>query len=219
MKKTFTFLLVFFVSIATYSQSVISGTLSYNGANYPCDVIEYNIPPSETEQIIKDRMKSMGFSPEKGKGYLVYRGVTMSDLSFGQPQDLIFKIDKKSKKESDVSVVSLITAKPGEVPLEKVKGAGKTLASITPANAAGDFLLSFKAQVDNQAHALSVIAKSDEIKKAEKKLDGLKKDQSKLEKKIKDAQAELQSNINDQATQSAAIEALKQQLEVLKQNQ
>lgn len=219
MKWTFTLLFAFLLSATGNGQSVISGTLGYNGANYPCDVVEYNIPPSETEQIIRNRMKSLGYTPEKGKGYLVYKNVTMSDLSYGEPQDLIFKVDRKSKKESNTSVVSLITAKAGEVPDGKVKGAGKALAAITPASSAGEFLLSFKDQVANQAHNLSVLAKSDEIKKAEKKLDNLKKDQTKLEKKIKDLQGELQSNVNEQATQTAAIESLKQQLEVLKQNQ
>lgn len=219
MKLTFTLIIALLLAVVGNGQSVISGTMNYNGANYPCDVVEYNIPPTETEQIIRDRMKSMGYTPEKGKGYLVYRNVTMSDLSYGQPQDLIFKVDRKSKKESNVSVVSLITAKTGEVPDGKVKGAGKTLAAITPASSAGEFLLSFKGQVANQAHNLSVIAKSEEIKKAEKKLDNLKKEQTKLEKKIKDLQGELQSNVNEQATQTAAIESLKQQLEVLKQSQ
>lgn len=218
MKQVFTLFIGIFISLFASAQDVQSGTLKYNGANYPCDVIEYNLPPDETEKIIKDRMKSLGYTPEKGKGLLVYRNVTIGDLSFGQPQDLIFSVDRKDRKHSDISVVSLITAKAGEIPTDKVKGAGKSIASITTSPSASAFLNSFQSQVNNQAYNLSVIAKSDEIKKAEKKLDDLKKDQTKLEKKIKDLQSDLQSNLKDQDTQSSQIDALKKQLDEMKKN-
>lgn len=217
--KSFVFILfAFFACSFSFGQSSQSGTVEYNGAKYPADVIDFNIPPSDAENIIKDRMKSMGFTPEKSRGFLVYRNVTMSDLSFGQPYDLIFKVDKKSRKQSDESVVSLITAKTGEIPTEKVKGAGKTLAAITPASSAGSFLQSFNDKVQNQAHNLSVAAKADEVRKAEKDLDKLKKDQDKLQKKINDLQNDLKTNLKDQETQTATLDALRKQLESLKAN-
>lgn len=218
MKSVIFIVIAFFTCSFSFAQDTQSGTLQYNGANYPADIIDFNIPPSDVENIIKDRMKSMGFTPEKGKGFLVYRNVTMSDLSFGQPYDLVFKVDKKSRKQSDESIVSLITAKTGEIPTEKVKGAGKTLATITPAASAGSFLRSFNEKVQSQAHNRSVTAKADEIRKAEKDLDNLKKDQTKLEKRISDLQGDLKSNLKDQETQTATLEALKKQLEDLKSN-
>lgn len=218
MKSVVFTLIAFLICSFTMAQGTQSGTLQYNGANYPADVINFNIPPSDAENIIKDRMKSMGFTPEKGKGFLVYRNVTMSDLSFGQPVDLVFKVDKPSRKQSDASVVTLITAKAGEIPTEKVKGAGKTLATITPAASAGSFLQSFNEKVQSQAHNLAVTAKADDIRKAEKDLDNLKKDQSKLEKKIADLQSDLKSNLKDQETQASTLDALKKQLEDLKSN-
>lgn len=218
MKLTFTFLLTVLSFSLVFAQKSIPGTLSYNGANYPADQIEYNLPPAEAEKIIRDRMKSMGFTPERGKGYIVYRNVTMRDLSFGEPKDIIFKVDRKSKRESGASVISLITAKPGEIPTGKVKGAGKALSNITTASSAGSFLESFQDQMSNQAHNLSVLSKSDEIKKAEKRLENLQKDQSKIEKKIKDLESDLQSNLKNQEKQSAEIEALKKQLDVLKES-
>lgn len=200
------------------AQGVQSGTLQYNGANYPCDKIEFNLPPAETQQLIQDMMKSKGYNPEKGKNYLVYRNVNLPESADGEANDLIIKVERKDRKQPGVSVVSLITARHGEVPAEKVKGGGKTLASVTTSTAAGSFLRSFQPQVDNQAHNLLVLAKSDEIRKAEKKLADLKKEQAKLEKKIQELQGDLQTNIKDQDGQSAKIVNLKKQLEVLKLN-
>lgn len=216
MKSILFTLIAFFTVSFAFAQNVQTGTMKYNGANYPCDIIDFNIPPSDAENIIKDRMKSMGFTPEKGKGFLVYRNVTTSDLSFGQPYDLVFRVDKKSRKESDESVVSLISARPGEIPVDKVKGAGKDVASITPAASAGTFLQSFNEKVANQAHNLSVLAKSDEINKAQKELDNLKKEQNKLEKRISDLQADLKDNLQKQQSQTTSVANLRKQLEDLK---
>lgn len=219
MRYIFTTFIFFLSSSWAISQSSVrSGTLDYNGAKYPCEIIEYPLPPGDAETVIKDQMREKGYNQEKGRNFIVYRNVKINDLNSNESHDLVFKVERKSRKESDISLVSLVTANPGEIPNERVKGGGKGIAVITTSSAAGAFLESFQPAVTLQAFNLSVLAKSDEVSKAEKKLDNLKKDQAKLERKIKDLQADLQSNTKSQESQSVEIESLKKALDDLKNN-
>lgn len=208
---------VFFYSQIVYSQTrTQSGTLEYNGAKYPCEIVDYDIPPDDVETIIRDKMRASGQSPEESKGFLVYRNVQLHDLGMEKAHDFIFKIERKSRKEKDKSTVSIVTALPGEIPKEKVKGGGKGLALITPSTKVGLFFTSMHPAVKQQAHNLNVLAKTEEIEKAEKKMEKLKKEQANLEKKIKSYQDDLQANQKSQVAQATEIEALKTALDELK---
>lgn len=204
MKYLFTLTVFLFVSVLALAQAPMKTTVEYNGQKYSCYIIEYNLPSDEAEDVIKNKLKSEGYNASKSKGFLVYRNVRFKDLNTGEPQDVFFKIDRKSRKEKDKSLVTMIAAKAGEIPEDKVKGA-KIVADITTPENSVDFLNSFQGSVDLQAYNLAVAAQTDEVAKAEKKLKSLQDAQVKLEKKIKDYQDDLEVNKKDQEKQTDEI--------------
>jgi hypothetical protein len=77
--------------------------------------------------------------------------------------------------------VTVITAKSGEIPEDKVKGA-KTVAAIESSANSIPFINIFQSNINLSAYNLAVSNQEDVVDKAEKKLKDLKDDQSKLEK-------------------------------------
>ena len=214
--KYLTVLAVFFlISHIAAAQSTRSGTSEYNGQKYPCQTIGYNLPPAEMENVIKNQLKKAGYSPAKSKGYLVYRNIKLPALNNNTPQDIFFKVDRLSRKESEKSLVTLITAGPGEIPESKIKGS-KSLAHLTGAASGERLLESFGNEVKISAHHLAIDNQSKEIIKYEKELESLQKEQSKLEKKLQDLEADLKKNKEDQETHSSQIAEKKSLLEEMK---
>ncbi|MEO8821932.1 MAG: hypothetical protein ABI366_00045, partial [Ginsengibacter sp.] len=100
--------------------------------------------------------------------------------------------------------VTMITAKAGLIPEDKVKGS-KAVASIEPSPNSVAFMNSFQGNINLSAYNLAVSNQQDVVDKAEKKMKDLQDDQSKLEKKIKDYQDDLAKNKATQAKQSDEI--------------
>ena len=215
MKYIFSLLFSILITGFVFAQEPMKTTADYNGQKYPCYIAEYNLPPDQTENVIKEKLRVEGYNADKSKGFLVYRNVKLKDLNSEEPQDVFFKIDRKSRKEKDKSLVTMITAKAGAVPEDKVKDA-KIVADIEPSANSVSFLNSFKSGINLQSHNLAVDAQVDEVAKAEKKLKSLQDAQDKLEKKIKDYQSDLEGNKKDQQTQTNEIAKQKTLLDQLK---
>ncbi|HSN09085.1 MAG TPA: hypothetical protein VLS85_08605 [Hanamia sp.] len=179
-------------------------TVEYNGQKYPCYITEYNLPPDETKNAIVNKLKSEGYNADKSKGFLVYRNARLKDLNPDEPQDVLFKIERKSPKEKDKSIVTMIAAKAGLIPEDKVKGA-KMVADIEPSANSVEFIKSLQSGIDMAAYNLAVSNQEDEVANAQKKLKSLQDDQIKIEKKIKDYQDDLAKNKADQVKQTDEI--------------
>ena len=212
MKIIFTLLISLFVTTFAFAQAPMQTTVEYNGQKYPCYITEYNLPPDEAKSVIENKLKSEGYNANKSKGFLVYRNARLKDLNPDEPQDILFKIERKSRKEQDKSIVTMIAAKAGLIPEGKVKGA-KTVADIQPSANSVAFINSFQSGINMASYNLAVSNQEDEVAKAEKKLKNLQEDQAKLEKKIKDYQDDLAKNKSDQAKQTNEIEKQKSMLD------
>lgn len=212
MKYFFTLFVFLLVTAVSMGQAPMPTTAEYNGQKYPCYIMEYNLPPDETKDVIVNKLKSEGFNADKSKGYLVYRNTRLKDLDPDEPQDVLFKIERKDRKDKDKSIVTMITAKSGTIPEDKVKGA-KTVAAIEPSANSVAFLNSFQSNINLSAYNLAVSNQQDEVDKAEKKLKSLQDDQSKMEKKIKNLQDDLAKNKTDQQNQTDEIAKQKSVLE------
>ncbi|MEO8960750.1 MAG: hypothetical protein ABI325_02650 [Ginsengibacter sp.] len=213
MKYFVNLLLSLLISVSfAKAQTPMKTTAEYNGQKYPCYIVEYNLPPDETENVIKEKLRAQGYNPSKSKGYLVYRNVKLNDLDNQNAQDVLFNIERKSRKEKDKSIMTMITAKAGLIPEDKVKGT-KMVADIEPSPNSVSFINSFQSGISAQAYQLAVTAQEDEVAKAEKKLKSLQDDQIKLEKKIKDYQSDLEVNKKDQDKQVDEIANQKSILE------
>ena len=167
--------------------------------------------------MIKNKLKSEGYKADNSKGYLVYRNIRPQYLDSTEAQDVLFKIDRKSRKEKDKSLVTMISAKAGLIPEDKVKGA-KTVADIEPSPNAIPFINSFQSSVNLQAYNLAVSDQEDVVSKAEKKLKSLQDDSAKLVKKINGYQSDLEANKKDQEKQIDEIAKQKALLEQTRAN-
>ncbi|MGN6247672.1 MAG: hypothetical protein ACTHNG_04910 [Ginsengibacter sp.] len=204
MKTIFSLLICLLVSAVIDAQTPMTTTVEYNGQKYPCYLTEYNLPPQQTEDVIINKLRSEGYNASKSKGFLVYKNVRLQNLNSGEPQDILFKIERKSRKEKDKSIVTMIATKTGLIPEEKVNGA-KNVAAIELSENAVPFINSFQSDMKMSAYNLAVSNQEEAVSKAEKKLQKLQDEQGKLEKKIKNLQDDLTKNKTDQQNQTEEI--------------
>ena len=93
MKYFISVFLSLFISVSfVNAQSPMKTTAEYNGQKYPCYLIEYNLPPEEAENVIKEKLRAQGYNASKSKGYLVYRNVKLNDLDSDNAQDILFNV-------------------------------------------------------------------------------------------------------------------------------
>lgn len=204
MKIIFSLFISLLSASFVFAQAPMLTTVEYNGQKYPCYITEYNLPPDQTQDVIVNKLKSEGYNADKSKGFLVYRNTRLKDLNSDEPQDILFKIERKSRKEKDKSIVTMIATKAGLIPEDKVKGA-KTEAAIEPSTNSIPFIESFESGINMASYNLAVSNQEDEVAKAEKKLKNLQDEQNKLEKKIKNLQDDLAKNKTDQQNQTEEI--------------
>lgn len=200
MKYIFTLIVSLLAASFTFAQTPMNSTAEYNGQKYPCYITEYNLPPDDAKNVIVEKLRAEGYNADKSKGYLVYRNVKLQALDSSEAQDVFFKIDRKSRKEKDKSLVTMITAKAGLIPEDKVKDA-KMVADIEPSPNAIPFINSFQSGINLQAYNMAVSDQEDVVGKAEKKLKSLQDDSVKIVKKINDYQNDLEVNKKDQQKQ------------------
>ncbi|MGN6491840.1 MAG: hypothetical protein ACTHLE_07575 [Agriterribacter sp.] len=207
MRSYFLLLLVLLISSTISFAQVSEGTIEFDKVKRTVKKMEINNEPEIVEQAIKNKMAKAGYKPKESKGWLIFKGVNDKEIS-DEPCDLHVKVDRKSRKEKEVSVVHFFISKPDD--------------HASPALMAGSLLASegFYSQVSahSTAHKLEkdIQAQEEATKKAEKKYDDLVKDQASLEKKIKSLQDDLESNKQKQQSQSQEVENQRKILEQLK---
>lgn len=191
----------------TTAQST-SGQVTYNKISQSAVVNELPFEPNITENAIVGKMKSLGYSPKSSKGFILFKGVKMPELG-PDTYDLYFKIDRKSKKEKDRSIVSLL--------LSKGYDNFTTEASDPALFANAKTFVNSLVEVTAAADLEQQIADQEEmVKKAEKKYNNSVDDGNNLEKKKRQIEQDIQENIKDQATKKGESESQLQILQTLK---
>ncbi|MBI2729565.1 MAG: hypothetical protein HYX40_02225 [Sphingobacteriales bacterium] len=204
MRKIILLAAMLIISRFSFAQSY-EGTVDYQKNKQATAVLELPYPPGVVEDAIKDKMKRMGYSGKESKGFIVFKGVRDST---GKEMDYLLRVERKSRKEKDESVVYLF-GQGANIDMAKT-GEGSDIDYLkTQLN---------KMQPDIEAYHLEVqIADQEEtVKKAEKKYDNLQDDQKSLEKKLKKLQDDIADNKKDQENQQKEIENQKKVLETLK---
>jgi hypothetical protein len=165
------------------------------------DAASIDLPYSEdlAEQTIKDYMGKKGIKGNSQKGFTLYHGIRLADSSSAL-NDLLFKTERRNK-DKNASTVTILVVMPGEDPAKRAPGAPFPLEDaklflngLIPAFAASDLETQIQAQ-------------ESVVKKAQKKYNGLQDDQSDLEKKIRNAQSDLDQNKKDQTQATADMQA------------
>jgi hypothetical protein len=188
------------------SAQAYEGTAEYDKKKQQAFLIEYAYPPEAVENAVIKKMGRLGYKSkeEKGlfnkdKGYRNFKDAFITEIS-SDKMDYIIKVESKGRK-SEASLVYLIILKEGNNM--------KTAFDAYQVDRVKAFLNSLQPDVEAENLELEIIAQEDAVNKAEKKLRGLKDDQSDLEKKLK-------NNQEDQRNTEKEIDAKKQALDALK---
>ena len=202
------FLLTSLVTILSFvsSAQAYEDNVQYDKQKQPAIAINYNYPAQAVENAFVEKMAKLGFKAkeEKGllnkdKGFIVIKNAYITEISPDR-MDYIIKVDRKSRKESDESVMYLIMMKDGENALIKMgaENVGKSKL----------FLNNMLPDIEAAHLEIQIKDQEEVVTKAEKKLNDLKDDQASLERKLK-------QNKEDQESTQKDIEAQKQTLELL----
>lgn len=214
MKQLTALMIVFFmINIATAQSSYT--TVSYNKTSQPGLMLELPYNTDVSEGFIIDNLKKTGYDPEtKGKlfwkqnklnGFYIFKDVHLEGAK--DLVDLYFKVDQKSKREKNTSIIYLLVGK---------QESFLSSSDEDTYNAARKFLNGF---IDKSAaYKLDLDIKNQEnvVKDAEKKFDKLRDDEKDINKKIDQLQKDLRKNQEDQKNQQQTIENEKKKLEDLR---
>jgi hypothetical protein len=219
MKKTIVaFCMTFLLCAQAFSQASLT-TTSYNKKDQSALLLQLPYSEDVAEGFIVANLKKVGYEPEskgslfwksnKVNGYYVYKNVRLEGLHNGV--DLYFKVEPKSRKEKDQSVIYLLMSKEGE----NFVSSGSDPDII---DAGKSFMNGFVEQ--SAVYKLDLDVKNQEkaVKDAEHKLSKLKDEEQKLNKKLEQLQKDIKQNLEDQDAQQKTIESERQKLEVLKGN-
>src|ERR1043165_4396212 len=107
MKKTLVFFGTLLTTLLVYGQAK-EGTVKYQDAQQPAAVIELPYPADVVNAAMKDYLSKKGKSRSTDiKGFITFRN-TQPLQNDSVNADLYFKIEKKSRKEKEATVVSLL---------------------------------------------------------------------------------------------------------------
>lgn len=213
MKRYVTILVWLLLPAMAFSQAY-EGRVEYDKKKHDAFIIEYAFPPEAVENAIVAKMEKMGYKSkeEKGifnkdKGFRKFKDAYITEVH-DRSHDYIIKVEAKSKKQDDRSVVYMIMLKE-----EANAVAGMTAADMTKAKS---FLNNLLPHVEAANLELMILAQEEVIAKAEKKLKNLQDDKISMEDKIKKLQDSITDNVKTQEETTKDIENQRAALENLK---
>lgn len=214
MKRLILAIPAFVILMAACSAQAYEGTIEFKKKKNSAFIIEYPFPPESVENAIDLKMAKLGNKgrDEKGlfngdKGFTTYSHVLLTDAS-DEVMDYIIKVDRKSKKEDDKSIVYMIMMKDDVNQM--------SVLDATANGKAKSFLNNFDEDIAAAHLELKIKSQEDAVAKAEKKCRKLLDDQVDMEAKIKKLKDSLEENAKSQETTAKNIEDEKMALEALK---
>ncbi len=210
MKRIFPLLIaVVSITFLKAQPQAFEATTEFQKTTQPAAIIELPYSASVVEKAVSEYMSRKGIKGNDSKGFKVFRNYKLRE-SQDYMSDLYFKIERKSRKEKDLTVVSLVVGKSSE----DVKA--RTSPDNTSLDGAKELLNDMVGSID--AYNLEVQIKDQEetVKKSQRKYDGLVDDQKDYEKKIRNLQDKLEENKRDQQKQQDEVKRQLDLLETLK---
>ena len=190
------------------------GTVEYRKKKQDCFYINYNFPPEAVENALMGKLAKMGYKgrEEKGmfnkdKGFNIYKEATLNDISPGK-YDYVVSIERKSKKESDESVLYLLILNNDVNALPLLGSDEKEKAK--------DFLENLTPEVEEAHIDILIAAQAEVLANAEKKMKQLQTDSVELQNKITKLQEDMLANSKSQESQLTEIANQRKILEAIK---
>ncbi len=208
MKRILVCATLMMASFFAAAQAVETKT-SYNKADQPAAVGEFMYEVGIVEKAIENDMKQRGYGKGKSsKGFTLYQAINFNEIS-ADKIDFYIKAEKKSKKEKDRTIVTVLVS----------KGYDNFISGITEAKmmeGAINYINSLKPKFDAGNLDVQIKEQEDLVKKTEKKYVNLTDDGASLEKKKRNIEEDIANNKKEQEAQKAEVEKQKQILETLK---
>lgn len=177
--------IVLAVTLQTSFAQAYESKVDYNKTQQAAVVNEYPFSEQIVEKTLRDKFERMGYKIKNTRGFLVINNATVGAIS-SKPIEYAFKVERKSRKEKDITVLSAIMSDNG--------------ANITADNSAK--LKSFLADLTPAIEAVNldfmVNEQFDAVVKSQKKLKNFQDEQNSLERKIRNLQDDLKKNAKDQ---------------------
>lgn len=207
MKKILLAAVILFVTI-TASAQARTATADYNKTMQPAVEIEIPFEEKTVMKSLVEKMEKKGYKGKENKGYMVFKGVNMSELGSGT-YDLYFKAERKSRKEKDITILTMLVANGFE------KFVSETDDTILY-NKMKDFLNAHTEQATAYDLELQIKEQQESTDKAAKKYTNSVEDGQDLVKKKEKLEKEIAENIQKQAELKAESEKQVQILDTLK---
>jgi hypothetical protein len=207
MKKIFSLLMLLTVYGVAPAQSY-TGLVDYQKASRQAVLGELSYPDNEIVSALQDTMARLGFKPKSSKGFMLFKAATLS--AFGNEAfDIYFSVDRKSRKEKEISVITMMLSRGGDNFITQGTDAGVI-------ENAKIFLNGFINSMYSYDLEQQISAQQDVTDKAEKKARNLAEDADDLQKKFKKLEKEIDENAKDQVQQKGEVEKQRQELDNLK---
>jgi len=207
MKRTLLTVILAFAILLSIGQAK-EGTLEYMKTKQPAAVIEFPYAEAVVEGAIKSHFEKQGAKISDSKGLMIIKNASLSGES--EPLDLYFKIERKSRKEKDFTVVTLAAGHPGENIAMRQADDRFGLAQSQA------YLNSVAPHIENHSVGLQVLEQEEQLKKANKKYTSLVEDSIDYQKKKLTLDQKILDNSKMQEDQRVELERQKQILEALK---
>ena len=193
--KNVLLLLFCFALQQSYAQAYES-KVDYNKIQQAAVANEYNYSEQIVEKTLRDKLEKLGYKIKSNRGFLIIANATLSDIS-SKPMEYAFKVDRKNRKENNITVLSAIMNENGtNVTADNTAGLKSFLIDLTPSVEA----VNLDFMVNEQYNA---------VVKSQKKLKSLQDDQSSMERRVRNLQDDLKKNAREQEDMQKEI--IKQQ--------
>ncbi len=213
---------ILFASIFVFNQIALAQstatTVKYKDNLQPSLLIQLPYSTTVTEGTILKKLREIGYDPEtkgalfwkknKLEGFFIFNEVALPEM-INQKLDLYFKVDRKSKKENDKSMLYLLVSKGYDSFISPT-------SDTTVFKAARKFLNSFVSETAEYKLNMDIEAQEETVKAAEKKLLNLENKEADLIKKIEQLNQDLVNTKADQVSQKVEIENQQVKLNELK---
>lgn len=207
MRKLYLSLLILVAANLSSFAQAYEGTVQFDKKKQNAILIDYSYPAKAVENAFIGRMEKLGYRPkeEKGilnrdKGFLVFKNAYVTDISTDR-MNYAIKVERKSRKESDESILYLILQKDGEDAMAKIDAYDMGKAK--------QYLNSMLPDIEAAQLELMIKDQEDVVAKAEKKLKDLQEEKRTLEKKLADNEKGQDDTIKDIEAQKNSLENLR----------
>lgn len=184
------------------------GELEWQKTKIPATIIEVPQSASATEAAIKQKLAQLGYNGKETKGVTVYKAVRIPEIS-SETVDLYLKVERKSRKEKDESVVYFAVAR-GYENFVKQDSDAEFIKGIHT------YTSNFNSWAEAEALEREIKGQEDKLKSAEKKADDLQSESESLQKRLKKLQDDIEENKKNIEKQKAEVENQRKALDILR---